>query len=223
MSALLTVKQLNFAYPGGPPVLRGVDLTLYAGERVALVGPIGSGKSTLLRLLVGLQAATGGGIFLDQQSCRVERDFIAVRRRVGLVFQDPRDQLFCPSVAEELAFGPLNLGLSRADTQARVTRVLQQLGLAGYEARLPWHLSGGEQRLVALGSVLTMEPDVLLLDEPSAGLDEASRARLLTVLQNLPQAMLLVSHDPTLPQHLAQRWLELRAGTLHDLPPPALA
>ncbi|MBA4351904.1 MAG: energy-coupling factor ABC transporter ATP-binding protein [Rhodobacter sp.] len=205
MSILLELEDIQFSYPGQPPVLRGASLGLAAGERVALVGPNGSGKSTLLRIALGLLRPARGTIRAFGETRQREADFVDLRRRIGLVFQDPDDQLFCPTVAEDIAFGPLNLGHSRAEALRMVDQVLDQLALGHLRDRITHHLSGGEKRLVTLATVLVMRPDVLLLDEPTNALDPENEERLLAILQALPQAILLVSHDPGFRARLVQR------------------
>jgi len=211
---LICLSDVHFAYQPDRPVLAGVDLELGPGERVGLAGPNGSGKTTILALLLGLVRPTAGQIevFGKVRSC--EADFREVRGRVGLLFQDSDDQLFCPTVAEDVAFGPLNLGVPRNDVRAVVAETLQSLGLAGYENRITYKLSGGEKRLVALATVLAMKPDVLLLDEPTAGLDDAALERVTEILLGLPQAMLVVSHQHEFLRRLACRTRRLAEGRL---------
>lgn len=211
---LLRFDGVAFAYEPQRPVLDGLDFHLGAGERVGLVGANGSGKSTLLHLIVGLLRPTGGAIEAFGRVRREEGDFFEVRRRVGLVFQDPEDQLFCPTVAEDVAFGPFNLGRPRDEVEATVTDTLASLGLHGYEDRITYKLSGGEKRLVSLATVLAMKPDVLLLDEPTSGLDEAAENRLLEILLRLPQAMIMATHDRAFLDRLATRTVHLRDGKL---------
>ncbi|MBR9762082.1 MAG: ABC transporter ATP-binding protein [Rhodobacteraceae bacterium] len=215
--ALIRLSDIHFAYPGQPPVLAGASLTLSAGQRLSLTGPNGAGKSTLLRILLGLTRPDAGEITVFDRPRRVEADFHEVRRRVGLVFQDPDDQLFCPTVAEDIAFGPLNLGQSRDEALAVVEKVLADLDLRHLRDRITHKLSGGEKRLVTLATVLAMEPEVLLLDEPTNALDTRNEARLLEILQALPQAMLLVSHAPAFRDALAPEALDLREGRLEAL------
>jgi cobalt/nickel transport system ATP-binding protein len=212
---LLELCGVGFRY-GERPVLAGVDLHLGAGERVALIGPNGSGKTTLLHLLVGLQAPAWGEVRAFGQVRRAEADFHEVRTRVGLLFQDSDDQLFCPTVLEDLAFGPLNLGRSPERARADAERTLDLLGLSGFADRVTHRLSAGEKRLVALGTVLAMDPEVLLLDEPTNGLDEATEARLTDHLAAATQAMLIVSHDRRFLERLATRALVLGGGRLAE-------
>jgi cobalt/nickel transport system ATP-binding protein len=199
-------------------LLQEVDLALYPGERVALVGPNGAGKTTLLQLLVGLHPPSAGEIWIFGQARRTEADFVPVRARVGLMFQDADDQLFCPTVLEDVAFGPLNLGRSPAEARDDAEQTLANLGLSDYADRVTYRLSAGEKRMVALATVLAMRPRVLLLDEPTTGLDQASEARLLDHLQDLDLAMLIVSHDLRVLRRLATRALRLSHGRLAQLP-----
>ncbi|MBO8085432.1 MAG: ABC transporter ATP-binding protein [Marichromatium sp.] len=214
MDPLFRLTDIHFAYPGRPPVLSGVELTIRSGERIAVHGANGSGKSTLLQLMVGLLRPAAGTLVAFGAPRRVEHDFHAVRRRTGLVFQDADDQLFCPTVVEDIAFGPRNLGQSPAQARATVERTLARLGLEHLRDRVTHRLSGGERRLVALAAVLAMEPEVLLLDEPTNALDDPTRARLLQILADLDQTLVLVSHDTPLRQTLATRHYRLDQGRL---------
>ncbi|MCR4414704.1 MAG: energy-coupling factor ABC transporter ATP-binding protein [Thermoguttaceae bacterium] len=211
---LVRLSDIAFAYDPDRPVLAACDFWLEPGERVALVGPNGSGKTTLLSMIVGLVRPSGGTVEVLGKPRVREADFHEVRRRVGFLFQDADDQLFCPTVAEDVAFGPLNLGVPRHEIRALVARTLDSLGLAGYEDRITYKLSGGEKRLVALATVLAMQPEALLLDEPTAGLDEASVARVEGILAGLPQAMVLVSHHRGFLGRLATRRVRLERGRL---------
>jgi cobalt/nickel transport system ATP-binding protein len=211
---LIEFRDVAFAYSPERPVLWQCDFRLLPGERLAVAGSNGSGKTTLFHLIEGLLRPSRGKIEIFGKPRRVEADFHEVRRRIGLLFQDADDQLFCPTVLEDVAFGPLNLGRGREDVRSIVSRTLGELGLAGYEHRITHKLSGGEKRLVALAAVLAMQPETLLLDEPTAGLDEISRNRLLDILQTLPQSMIVVSHDREFREAIARRTLYLRDGRL---------
>lgn len=219
MSPLLDLSGIHFAYPGHPEVLSGVDLQLRPGERLALTGHNGAGKSTLLHIIVGLLRPARGSIVAFGRQRRVEADFHEVRRRAGLVFQDPDDQLFCPTVLEDVAFGPLNMGKSRDEARAIVEDVLARLNLGRLRDRITHKLSGGEKRLVTLAAVLAMDPDVLLLDEPSNALDEPTTDRLVEILTGLPQAMIVISHDPHFRRKVATRTLRLTDGHLAEPQP----
>ncbi|MBN2751666.1 MAG: ABC transporter ATP-binding protein [Rhodospirillaceae bacterium] len=214
MSLFFDLKGIHFGYPGRPEVLHGIDLTLAPGERLCLTGFNGAGKSTLLHIMVGLLKPSAGEVIAFGTPRRTEADFREVRCRAGLVFQDPDDQLFCPTVAEDVAFGPLNLGKSRDEAAAIVDRVLERLRLSAFRNRITHKLSGGEKRLVTLAAVLAMEPDVLLLDEPTNALDEDTTERLVEILCSLPQAMVIVSHDPHFRKQVVTRSVRLEHGLL---------
>lgn len=192
---VLKVDGLSFGYGQNGPLLHGFGLELAPGERVGLTGPNGCGKTTLLKLLMGLQRAREGKIEVLGRPCRNEPEYAAARRSMGLVFQDCDDQLFCPTVHEDVAFGPFNLGLNHHDVHHVVRETLELLGLEHLEQSVTYRLSAGQKRMVALATVLAMKPRILLLDEPTTGLDEKYEKRLIEVLLKLPQEMLIVSHD----------------------------
>ncbi len=209
----LLVEDLAFAYPDGHQALYGVDLRIERGERVALLGPNGAGKTTLVLHLNGILRAGRGrvavaGLPVDKPSLP------EIRRRVGLVFQDPDDQLFMPTVGEDVAFGPRNLGLPEDQVAARVAEALEQVGMAGFAARPPHHLSFGQRRRVAVATVLSMHPEILVLDEPSSNLDPAGRRELAEVLQELPVTLLLVTHDLPYALQLCPRSVVLDDGVV---------
>ena len=212
--ALIELSDIHFAHPGHPPVLNGASLRLDASQRLSLTGPNGCGKSTLLQIVMGLRQPDSGNLTVFGTPRREEADFHEVRRRVGLVFQDADDQLFCPTVAEDVAFGPLNLGKPQAEAVAIADRVLADLALSHLRDRVTHKLSGGEKRLVTLASVLAMEPEVLLLDEPTNALDTRNEARLTEILDGLPQSILLVSHSAEFRARIAPDCVELRDGVI---------
>jgi cobalt/nickel transport system ATP-binding protein len=199
---------------GRTAILNGIDLELPLGHRLGLTGPNGSGKTSLLHVIMGLLRPAAGSIEVFGAERRNDADFAEVRRRIGFQFQDPDDQLFCPTVAEDVAFGPLNLGKGRDDALDIVDRVLKQVGLSDFHDRVIHHLSEGEKRLVSLATVLAMEPEVLLLDEPTAGLDEVSEARIAGILDGLDQAMIIVSHDRDFLRKLVHSMSALADGRL---------
>ena len=215
--ALIALEGIHFTYAPNRVVLRDCDFHLRPTERVALTGTIGSGKTTLLELIVGLLRPDAGRVVVFGEPRTTERDFREVRQRVGLLFQNSDDQLFCPTVAEDVAFGPLNLGRSRDEVRHIVAETLNALDLHGYEDRITHQLSGGEKRLVALATVLAMDPEVLLLDEPTSGLDPESSERVTQILMNLPQAMVIVSHDQTQLARMATSSVALSVGRLEVL------
>jgi cobalt transport protein ATP-binding subunit len=209
----LLVEDLAFAYPDGHQALYGVDLRIEPGERVALLGPNGAGKTTLVLHLNGILRAGRGrvsvaGLPVDKRSLQ------EVRRRVGIVFQDPDDQLFMPTVGEDVAFGPRNLGLPEDEVTRRVAGALEQVGMSGYADRPPHHLSFGQRRRVAVATVLSMHPDILVLDEPSSNLDPAGRRELAEVLQALPVTLLMVTHDLPYALQLCPRSVVLDDGVV---------
>lgn len=206
----IEIDKLSFAYPDGRQALRDVDLSVRRGEKVALVGPNGAGKSTLLLHLNGLLRGEGQVRVTGQQ---VEEPNLArVRAQVGLVFQNPDDQLFSPTVFDDVAFGPLYAGLPEEDIHGRVDWALAQVGLEGYADRVSHHLSLGEKKRVAIATVLSMQPKVLALDEPTSGLDPRARRRLIDLLQTLPQTMIAATHDMWLVAELFPRAVILDEG-----------
>ncbi len=195
-------------------ILKGLELTLYDGERVGLTGENGAGKTSLLELMVGFLTPDKGRITAFGRDWAGGDDFYELRSQAGYLFQQADDQLFCPTVAEDVAFGPLNLGKTHRQATEISNKTLSDLGLDGYGARITHHLSGGEKKLVALATVLAMEPRLLLLDEPTAGLDSAATERLANYLTRLPQAMLIISHDRRFLEHVTLRRAHLNDGQL---------
>jgi len=210
MSVVIEVSGLRYRYPGGGVALDGVDFRLEAGETVALLGPNGSGKTTFLLALVGLVDAEGEIVVCGERLRRRTRKF--VRSKAGLLFQDSDDQLFMPTVAEDVAFGPLNQGLEPVRAEARAQAALRAVGMESAGGRSPHQLSAGEKRRVALAGLLASDPEVLLLDEPSIFLDPPGRRELAAILEDLPQAKLLVTHDVGLAQTLARRAVFFQEG-----------
>lgn len=213
---LIRLDGITHAFEPGRPVLDDAHFALAEGERVALLGANGSGKTTLLHVMVGLVRPQTGRVHAFGRERIKEADFVEVRAQAGLLFQDADDQLFCPTVAEDVAFGPLNLGRSKAEAREIVHATLERLGLAALENRVTHKLSGGQKRLVSLAAVLAMEPRALLLDEPTNALDEPTRERLLEILDSLPQALVIVSHDREVIDRLARRRVRLEHGRLSE-------
>lgn len=191
------IELLNLGYnvPGRGELFSGVNLSLREGDRFGLIGPNGSGKTTLLHLIMGLVSPSQGEIRILDQEMRSEKDFVQGRRQVGMLFQNADDQLFCPTVLEDVAFGPLNLGKTPEEAYQLAKKTLADLQLDGFENRITAKLSGGEKKLVSLATILAMEPKVLLLDEPTTGLDEATRERIMEILNSLKMSALIVSHE----------------------------
>jgi cobalt/nickel transport system ATP-binding protein len=192
---LIRLEGISFSYPGGPPVLDDLSLALFKNDKIGIVAPNGSGKTTLLHIIMGLLKPAAGKIEMFGRAISEEKDFREVRRKVGLLFQDADDQLFSPTVLEDVAFGPLNMGKSKEDAISISRKTLAYLELTGFEEKITFKLSGGEKRLVSLATVLAMEPQILLLDEPSAGLDLNTKKRLINILANLDIAYILISHE----------------------------
>jgi cobalt/nickel transport system ATP-binding protein len=187
------IRDLRYAYPDGTIALRGVDLTIEEGESVGIVGPNGAGKSTLLLHLNGILIGHGEVRIFDLPV--EKKNLREIRRRVGLVFQDPDDQLFSPTVFDDVAFGPINMGLSQGEVAAAVSRALEEVGIAGMERRSAYHLSYGQKKRASIATVLSMNPDLLVLDEPSSNLDPRARNEFSGLLQGMKITKILVTHD----------------------------
>jgi cobalt/nickel transport system ATP-binding protein len=212
MTNVLQVHDLHFSYHDGRPALRGVSFTMCEGDKVALVGPNGAGKSTLMLHLNGILNGRGdvsvGGKHITRDNLPV------IRAMVGLVFQNPDDQLFSPTVFEDVAFGPLHMGLSMDEVEARVQSALESVRMTAFRDRLSHHLSVGEKKRIAIATVLSMNPQILVLDEPSAGLDPRGRRTLINLLRELPITMLVSTHDMKLVQELFPRTIVMDEGQI---------
>jgi cobalt/nickel transport system ATP-binding protein len=204
---------LHFTYPDGTEVLRGVSFRITHGESVAIVGANGAGKSTLLLHLNGYLAATSGAVRIGDSPIYPE-NLRYVRRAVGMVFQDPDDQLFMPTVFDDVAFGPLNMGLPPEDVQDKVEKALKAVGAVHLGSRPPYRLSGGEKRAVAIAAVLSMSPDILVMDEPSSNLDPKSRRGLIEMLKGFTHTKIIATHDLDMVLDLCQRTLVIRDGRI---------
>ena len=218
----IEVRHLHYRYPDGFEALKGIDLVVEPGEKVALIGPNGAGKSTLMLHLNGINEPSHGDVSVS--GIRVERKVLKkVRAEVGLVFQDPDDQLFSPTVFDDVAFGPLHLGIDEEEIHHRVENALAAVGMSGFGQRMPHHLSIGQRKRVALATVLSMDPSVLVIDEPSAGLDPRGRRELIALLREMTQTMLVSTHDMKLVAEVFPRTVLMDAGVVvadgltHDL------
>jgi len=192
---VIQLQGITFRYPGADPVLKNLNFHLHHGDRIGLAASNGSGKTTLFHVIMGLLKPIQGTIRIFGKPVQTEKEFREVRQKVGLLFQDADDQLFSPTVLEDVAFGPLNMGKSIEEAIAISKRILSYLGLDGFEDRITIKLSGGEKRLVSLATILAMEPEVLLLDEPTSGLDEKTKARITRVLSDLKLSYMIISHE----------------------------
>jgi cobalt/nickel transport system ATP-binding protein len=208
---VIRVSDLTFAYPDGTRALDGFELEVHDGERVAVLGPNGAGKTTFALHLNGLHRASSGEVSVDGLVLS-DATVGEIRRRVGHVFQDPDDQLFMPTVAEDVGFGPANLGVRGHDLEHRIVEALTAVGMEDAAGRAPHHLSGGERRRVSVATVLSMEPSVLVLDEPTSNLDPASRRELVDVLAGLPVAQLVITHDLPFALELCDRAVIVNHG-----------
>ena len=226
MTDALELRDLRFSYPDGSEALRGVDLRVAEGECVGLIGPNGAGKSTLLLHLNGILPEFGGRPEASGSMIRVfgepisAANLASIRRAVGLLFQDPDDQLFCPTVTEDVAFGPRQFGLGDADAREAVARALAMVGLAGYETRAPHRLSLGEKRRVCLAGVLACEPRILVLDEPTSNLDPRGRRELKALLASIGATKIIATHDLELVVQLCTRAVILDGGKIVAEGPP---
>ncbi len=193
---IVDLHDVCFSYPHTKRmVLDHLTFHLRRGEKIGLIGHNGSGKTTLLHMIMGLIHPSSGSIRIFGEPARTEDDFLSIRRRIGFLFQNADDQLFSPTVLEDVAFGPLNLGKTPAQALDISLKTLKKLNLKGFEDRVTHRLSGGEKKLVSLATVLVMEPEVLLLDEPTTGLDESTRERIITILNDLDISHIIVSHE----------------------------
>lgn len=203
MKEIIRVDNLSFCYPDGQQALTDINLTIYHGESVALIGPNGAGKSTLLLHLNGILHSNGVvkvfGKLVDAKNLQW------IRSKVGLVFQNPDDQLFSPTVFDDVAFGPINMGYSEAEVQQCVTRALDWVGMTGYEQRSPHHLSVGEKKRIAIATVLSMNPEIMVIDEPTSNLDPGSKWSLIELLKGFSVTKIIATHDLELVKALCQR------------------
>lgn len=207
------IEHLSFAYGDGHQALRDVSLIIRPGEKVALVGPNGAGKSTLMLHLNGILRPSSGAVRVGGLTLE-DKTVGRVRAKVGLVFQDPDDQLFSPTVFDDVAFGPIYQGLAEREVRARVARALADVHMQEYVGRVSHHLSVGEKKRIAIATALSMEPEFLALDEPTAGLDPRARRGLITLLRSLPQTMLISTHDLRMVAELLPRTVVMDGGRI---------
>lgn len=214
----LETKNLTFTYPDGTQALKNVNLKIKKGEKIAIMGPNGAGKSTLFSHFNGLTEPTSGHVEIEGEKIIFERDeLLKVRQKVGIVFQDPNDQLFAPTVKEDVAFGPMNLGLEYEEVEKRITESLEMVGMIGFEDKTPHHLSGGQQKRVAIAGIIAMRPDIMILDEPTAGLDPEGVDKVLNILNNLNEegmSIVISSHDIEMVNQFADKIFVLYGGQI---------
>jgi len=210
---MIRLRNISFKYDSRKAV-DGLDFDLNPGDCIGLAGANGSGKTTLCHIIMGLLLPDTGEVEIFGKPRKVESDFVEVRAKIGFLFQDPDDQLFCPTVLEDVAFGPLNQGKSPEEARGIVSATLGSLKLGGFEDRITYKLSGGEKRLVSLATVLAMNPEILILDEPTTGLDDETTQRLIRVLAESGLTYLIVSHDKAFLERTADDILEMEDGAL---------
>jgi len=212
MDKAVEIENLSFSYPDGQQGLKHINLVVNVGENLAIIGPNGAGKSTLLLHL--------NGVLRGNSTVRIfglpveEKNLKEIRKKVGLVFQDPEDQLFSPTVFDDVAFGPINMGYSESEVRRRVTEALKWVRMTGYEQRSPHHLSVGEKKRIAIATVLSLSPELLVLDEPSSNLDPRSKWSLIELLRQLPKTKIVSTHDLELVKALCQRTIVLDEGEI---------
>ncbi len=210
---IINLEGITYTYPGSnSTVINNLDLQFYRKDRIGIMAPNGSGKTTFFHIIMGLIKPDSGKIEIFGKSVKKEKDFLGVRKRIGLLFQDADDQLFSPTVLEDVAFGPLNLGKSKEEALDISRKTLVMLGLEGFEERITFKLSGGEKKLVSLATILAMEPEVLLLDEPTTGLDEKSKDRLIDIIKNLDLAHIVISHGYNFISNVADKIYTMEDG-----------
>ncbi|NBR94494.1 MAG: ABC transporter ATP-binding protein [Actinobacteria bacterium] len=212
----LLISNLAFAYPDGNQALYGVNLRVEKGERIALLGPNGAGKTTLVMHMNGIHSAVQGEVHIagEKVDTTNKESLQRIRSRVGIVFQDPDDQLFMPTVAEDIAFGPYNMGKRGAELDAIVDEALSLVGMSEFKDRPPHHLSFGQRRRVAVATVLAMKPEILVMDEPSSNLDPASRRELAEIIRSLDVTVVMVTHDLPYAYELCERSVILSGGVI---------
>ncbi|GBE37131.1 cobalt import ATP-binding protein CbiO [bacterium BMS3Bbin07] len=211
---LIELRNLSFTYPYGKQVFSDLNFSLKKGDRVGLIGPNGAGKTTLFHIIMGLLRPDSGEIRVFEKVRKTEEDFSEIRQRIGLLFQDSDDQLFSPTVEEDIAFGPLNLGKTHEEARIIVRETCEALGLEGFEKKITYRLSGGEKRLVALATVVAMNPECFLFDEPTTGLDETTRERFLSYLKEHVDTYIIISHSHEFLRGATDRVYRLEEGRI---------
>jgi len=209
---LIDLKDIHFGYPTNPDLLSGLNFSLHRGEKIGIIGPNGCGKTTLFHIIMGLTIPEQGTINVFNKERVTQHDFVEVREKIGFLFQDSDDQLFCPSVREEVAFGPLNFGIKHDKVRTIIKESLARVGLSDFEPRAPYNLSGGEKRRLALATILAMKPRILLLDEPILGLDESTVEKVVENLNDPHLSYIIISQNKPFLQKTTARVYTIRNG-----------
>ena len=214
----LSIKNLSYTYPDGTRALKNINMEILKGQKVAIMGPNGAGKSTLFSHFNGLTEPTSGHLEIDGKKMEYDKNtLLEVRQKVGIVFQDPNDQLFAPTVKEDVAFGPMNLGLSYEEVEKRMNEALTLVGMEKFKDKTPHHLSGGQQKRVAIAGIIAMKPEIMILDEPTAGLDPQGVEKVLEILNNLNKegmSIVISSHDIEMVNGFAEKIFVLNEGEI---------
>lgn len=218
---ILELSDVSYSYPDGTVALQDLNWKVERGQKIAVLGPNGAGKSTLLKILAGLIFPTRGSVSVDGVSLN-KKTADDLRRKMGFLFQDPDDQIFMPRVWDDVAFGPINMGLPEHEVTSLVTDALRKVDMEGYEDRVPHHMSYGEKKRVAIAGVLAMKPEILLLDEPTSNLDPRGRTEFMSILRDLDNTMIIATHDVNVASLIAEEALvlnekKLAEGTLRDI------
>ena len=214
---LITLKNISYEYPGGIKVFENLDFSLNNGQRIGIVGNNGSGKTTLFSLIMGLSTPQKGDVILFEKQCKDEKDFFQARKKKGYLFQDPDDQVFCPTVEEDIAFGPLNLGVPIEDIRKITQDLSREFGIGHLQERITTRLSWGQKRLVSLSGVLAMGPEVLILDEPTSSIDEDVIKKMTEYLNKSDYSLLIASHDKEFLKNLRVDKYQLKNGNLSQI------
>ncbi len=213
-SSAIKVENLSYRYPDGKEALKNISFEAKRGESIALMGPNGAGKTTLFLILNGLLEINAGNIFIFGNKIDGKKSIRNIRNKLGIVFQNPDDQLFCPTVFDDIAFGPLNYGLPIDEIKKRVKESLEAVDMSGFENRLSHHLSLGEKKRISLATILSMRPEIILLDEPSSNLDPRSRRKMIQTIKNLDATKIIATHDLKLALELCKRGIILDEGKI---------
>ncbi|MFW6006401.1 MAG: energy-coupling factor ABC transporter ATP-binding protein [Bacillota bacterium] len=207
---MIELKDITFSYSDGTRVLNKLNFKLKQDEKIGLIGPNGSGKTTIFKIIMGLLQPDQGDLIIFDKYREIEEDFLEVRERIGYLFQESDNQLFCPTVEEDIAFGPLNLGKTRKEAEQIVRDTLKLVGMSELRKKVIYNLSQGEKKIISFAAVLAMEPEILLLDEPFSSLDEKTKNRMVTILKKIEKPYIIVSHNSDLLANVIDRSFSIK-------------